>query len=130
METARGRAMIGAKDLLGAGDLQGAIDRMTDEVKASPLDTERRIFLFELLCFAGDFDRAERQLDVVATQSVQTEIGVQVYHNNIKAERDRRRLFSDGLQPHFLVEPPAYVDRHLDALNRMREGNLAQAREL
>ena len=122
--------MAAAKDMLDAGDLQGAIDQMTSEVKSTPLDTERRTFLFEVLCFAGDFDRAERQLEVIATQSVRTEVGVQVYHNNIKAERERRRLFSDGLQPHFLSEPPAYVDLHVDAINRLREGNLAGARAL
>ncbi|HLG17552.1 MAG TPA: type VI secretion system accessory protein TagJ [Blastocatellia bacterium] len=130
MESAIGRAMAAAKDLLDAGNLQGAIDQMTSEVKSNPLDAQRRVFLFELLCFAGDFDRAERQLGVIGNQSVKAEVGVQVYHNNIKAERERRRLFSDGLQPHFLSEPPAYVDRHLDAINRLREGNFAEARAL
>jgi type VI secretion system protein ImpE len=130
METAKGKAMLAAKDLLDAGDLQGAIDRMTAEVKANPLDNPRRTFLFELLCFSGDFDRADRQLDALGGQNPQTEIGVQVYHNNIKAERDRRRLFSDGLEPHFLLEPPAYVDLLMKAINRLREGNLAEARGL
>ncbi len=118
-----------AIELLQAGEVQAAIQELTSEVKANPTDVHRRTFLFELLCFAGEWDRAERQLDVIGQQSAKTEIGVQVYHNNIRAERDRSRLFSDGLAPHFLLEPPAYVDLHLNALNRLREGNLDEARE-
>ncbi|HKG21416.1 MAG TPA: type VI secretion system accessory protein TagJ [Blastocatellia bacterium] len=120
--------MATAKELFDSGNLQGTIDQVIGEVKAAPADMQRRTFLFELLCFAGEFDRAERQLDVIGHQSATADIGVQVYRNNMKAERDRRRLFSDGLQPHFLAEPPPYVDLHLAAINRLREGNLDEAR--
>ena len=122
--------MATAKELFDAGELGAAIEELTREVKANPGDLWRRTFLFELLCFAGEFDRAERQLDVVGHQSAQAEVGVQVYRNLLKAERARARLFSDGLQPHFLAEPPAYVDLHLAAINRVREGNIAKARQL
>jgi type VI secretion system protein ImpE len=119
-----------AKSLLDAGELGAAIEQLISDVKANPTDTTLRTFLFELLCFAGEWERAEKQLDVIGHQSVETSIGVQAYRNNIKAERDRQRLFTDGLQPHFLNEPPAYVDLLLTASNRLREGNAAEAREL
>ncbi|MBI3655369.1 MAG: hypothetical protein HY232_03000 [Acidobacteria bacterium] len=121
--------MATAKELLDAGKLREAIDQLISEVKANPTEERLRTFLFELLCFAGQWDRAEKQLEVIAHQSSQAQLGVQVYINNLKAERDRQRLFSDGLQPHFLTEPPAYVDHLLGAINRMREGNGAAARE-
>jgi type VI secretion system protein ImpE len=121
--------MTRAKALFDAGQLDAAIEEVSREVKAAPTDTSRRTFLFELLCFAGEWERAEKQLAAIGHQDVKAEIGVQVYRNNIKAERDRRRLFSDGLQPHFLTEPPAYTDLHLAAINRLREGNTAEARE-
>src|SRR5215472_6928711 len=121
--------MTTAKEFLDEGNLKAAIDELISEVKGTPTDIQRRTFLFELLCFAGEFDRAERQLDVIGHQSVKADVGVQVYRNIINAERDRRRLFADGFQPHFLSEPPAYVDLHLDAINRLREGNTKEARE-
>ena len=121
--------MTQAKALLDAGKLGEAIEEVTREVKGKPGDVASRTFLFELLCFSGEWDRAEKQLDVIGHQNVKAEIGVQVYRNNLKAERDRRKLYSDGLRPHFLREPPAYVDLHLAAINRLREGNLAEARE-
>jgi type VI secretion system protein ImpE len=121
--------MATAKELLDAGKLQAAIEELTNRVKANPSDTHERIFLFELLLFAGDWERAERQVDVIAHQSLESGLGVQVYRNNIKAERDRSRLFSDGLRPHFISVPPAYVELHLSAINRVREGNIREARE-
>lgn len=122
--------MATARELLDAGDLHGAIEQLTSEIKVNPTDVRRRIFLFELLAFAGELDRAEKQLDVIGHQDVRAEIGVATYRNCLKAERDRRRLFTDGLQPHFLLEPPAYVDLHLAAINRLREGNYDEARAL
>jgi len=122
--------MSRAREMFKAGQLSAAIEELMREVKASPSDTQLRTFLFELLCFAGDWDRADKQLDVIGHRSMQSEIGVQTYRNITKAERDRERLFTNGLQPHFLREPPAYVDLHIDAINRLREGNLREAREL
>ncbi|HJQ68322.1 MAG TPA: type VI secretion system accessory protein TagJ [Blastocatellia bacterium] len=121
--------MTTAKELFEAGRLQAAIDEVTNRVKANPNDTQQRILLFELLLFAGEWDRAERHADVIAHQSMEAGLGVQVYRNNIKSERDRSRLFSDGLRPHFIGDPPAYVELHLSAINRIREGNIAEARE-
>lgn len=117
-----------ARALFDAGRLGAAIDALIGEVKANPGDTARRTFLFELLCFAGEWERAEKQLEVIGHQSAKAEAGVQVYRNCIRAELARRRLFDDGLEPHLLGEPPAYVDLHLDALNRLRAGDLAGAR--
>jgi type VI secretion system protein ImpE len=119
-----------AKALFDAGELGAAVEELTRQVKAKPGDAAGRTALFEMLCFAGDLDRAEKQLDALGHESVEREIGVQVYRNNIKAERDRRRLFSDGLRPHFLAEPPAYVGLHLSALDRLREGNASEAKEM
>src|SRR5512139_4193717 len=111
------------RDLYQTGQLSAATEALTAEVRANPTDASRRIFLFELLAFAGEWDRAEKQIDVLGQAGPQAAIAVEVYRANIAAERTRQRLFSEGLHPHFLNEPPAYVDRHLEAINRIREGN-------
>jgi type VI secretion system protein ImpE len=112
-----------AKELLDQGRLSAAIEQLNQEVRAHPTDAHLRTFLFELLCFAGDYPRAERQLDVVAQQESTAEVGAQVYRNVLEAEKARRRLFSEGLRPHFLFDPPPYMHLHLEAVNRLREGN-------
>ncbi len=122
--------MATAKELFQQGELAAAIAQLITEVKARPTDTSARIFLFELLCCAGELDRAERQLDVIATQGAQTELGVMGYRNCLKAERERRKLWAEGVPPHFIADPPEYIDLHLAAINEVRAGNLTAAREL
>jgi len=121
---------MNAKQLFEAGNLQGAIDALTQEVKAAPTDPQRRTFLFELLCFAGELERAGRQLDVVGHQDAMAEPAVQVYRNILHAEQLRRRLYADGLKPEFLLDPPDYVRLHLEAANRLRDKRPAEAQAL
>jgi len=47
-----------ARELFQAGQLDAAIDALGVEVRDNPTDTQRRTFLFELLCFAGQYGRA------------------------------------------------------------------------
>ncbi len=119
------------KELYGAGNLRGAIDALTQEIKANPTDKERRTFLFELLSFAGEWDRAEKQLDaIVDGGDTQTTLAIMVYKANVKAERERVKLFTQGTPPHFLNEPLDYVDRHVEALRLAKDGKLAEARAM
>lgn len=119
-----------AKKLLESGNLSGAIESLLSFVKSKPTDIPARIFLFELSCFAGDWDRAEKQLDVIGHQDADAMIGSLIYRQNFKAERDRARFFSDSLQPGILAPPPTYVEDLIKANNRLREGNAAEAREI
>src|SRR5262249_8845345 len=119
-----------AKELLDRAELDAAIAAQTQDVKANPGEPARRTFLFELLCFTGDWDRAEKQVDVLASASVEAGMAVQVYKSNIAAERQRDRLFAEGVAPHFLNEPPAYVDLQVEGIRRLATGDAAGAREL
>ena len=117
-----------AKDLMNAGQLGPAIARLGEDLRARPADRTARTFLFELLCFSNDFDRAERQLDVLGHQDGDR-LGVQVYRSLLAAERSRSRLWAEGLRPRFVLAPPPAVELHLEALNLVRQGRLAEARE-
>lgn len=119
-----------AKELLNEGNLNGAIESVLTAVKSNPTDAANRTFLFELSCFAGNWTRAEKQLDVIGHQDANTMIGSLIYRQCLEAERKRERLFADGLKPEFLADPPDYVYGLLTANNRVREGNIAEAREI
>jgi type VI secretion system protein ImpE len=117
-----------AKELLATGRLNEAIENLLGQVKANPNDAAARTFLFELSCLSGDWERAEKQLDVLGHQSTAAQLGVMVYRANINAERERQRVFTEGVQPHFLREPPAYIDLHVEALRQLNNGQLTEAR--
>lgn len=119
-----------AKQLLAAGDLAGAIQAALDLVRANPTDIPARIFLFELSLFAGDWDRAEKQLDVIGHQDAGALIGSMIFRQGLAAERDRARFFDEGLKPGILAPPPAYIEDLLNANNRIREKNSAEARSI
>jgi type VI secretion system protein ImpE len=82
--------------LLDAGRLTDAIQALDTEVRDHPTDKQRRTFLFELLCFAGRYDRAEKQLDVLAQASHEAASGALFYRAALHAERLRDDLFSAG----------------------------------
>ncbi len=122
--------MNDAKQQLDAGDLTGAIETALATVKANPTNEAARIFLFELSCFSGDWERAERQLEVIGHQDANAAIGTLIYRQNFKAERDRAKFFESGVKPEFLSAPPEYVAGLLAANSRLREGNVKEARQL
>jgi type VI secretion system protein ImpE len=82
------------QQLFQAGQLDEAIQALSAEVRDNPLDLKRRTFLFELLCFAGDLDHAEKHLDLAAQGSQSAEMGALLYHAALHAERTRRDLFA------------------------------------
>ncbi len=88
-----------ALELYRNGQLQEAIKVLGDELRTSPLDTKRRTFLFELLCFAGNYDRAEKQLDLLAGSGGQTAAGALLYRSALHAERTRQELFAKKEYP-------------------------------
>ncbi len=119
-----------AKQHLDNGDLKGAIEAALAAVKAKPTDVAARTFLFELSCFSGDWERAEKQLDVIGHQDINAMIGSKIYQQNFKAERDRLKYFSDGQKPETLTGSPSHLADMLNANNRLREGSVLEARSL
>jgi type VI secretion system protein ImpE len=124
---------MGAKELFDAGNLSGAIEQLTQDVKSNPRELKSRIFLFELLCFAGEFQRAERQLDAIAQTSgdVKVEMGAQAYRSALQAEMSRRAfLTSSKRTPKFFSEPPVYAALHIEAVAKLAENKVEQVEQL
>ena len=86
-------------ELYKAGRLDEAIKALSAELRDNPTDTKRRTFLFELLCFAGEYERADKQLEVLGQAGPTSEMGVLVYRSALYAERQRQDLFSRGEFP-------------------------------
>lgn len=119
-----------AKACYQAGQLTAAISELQQALKQDPTNNWLRTFLFELLCFNGEWERAEKQLKALSTTNAMAEIGVLAYGNNIEAEIVRDKLFSNGLSPDFLLPPPNYITLQLEAINNLRTQNYLEARKL
>ena len=88
-----------AIELYQSGKLTEAIQTLGEELRHQPSDRKRRTFLFELLCFAGEFDRAEKQLNVLSGDNKEADLGVVLYRSALHAERLRRDMFDKGEFP-------------------------------
>ena len=88
-----------ARELYTAGRLDTAIEQLGVELRGDPADAQRRAFLFELLTFAGQYDRAEKQLDVLARGGPQQQAGTLLYRAALQAERVREHMFDTGDLP-------------------------------
>jgi type VI secretion system protein ImpE len=88
-----------AKELYREGRLREAIKALGDELRSNPLDATRRTFLFELLLFAGEYDRAEKQIDTLATTDAKSAGGALLYRSALHAERTRAEMFARGDTP-------------------------------
>ncbi|MGD2067119.1 MAG: type VI secretion system accessory protein TagJ [Gemmatimonadota bacterium] len=90
--------------LYKAGKLDEAIEALGVALRSNPTDVQRRTFLFELLCFAGNLDRAEKQLDVISSDSEEAGLGAWLYRSALHGERVRQEMFDTGNFP--VQEPP------------------------
>jgi len=82
-----------ARELFQAGKLNQAVQALNAELRSDPTDVRRRTFLFELLCFAGEYDRAEKQLAILAEGNKQADMGALLYRAALHAELVRQDTF-------------------------------------
>lgn len=122
--------LMNARECYDAGRLQEAITALNDDVKRRPGDTTVRSFLCEMLCFAGNLERADLQLDVIAEQDAQAALGVTLFRQLIRAEQARRQFYVDGRLPEFLAPPTDGLKQQLEASIHLREGDVAGAARL
>jgi len=120
--------MNDANLLLDKGDLTGAVEAALRLVKTNPTNATARTFLFELCCFSGEWDRAEKQLDFIGHQDANAMIGSMIYRQNFKAERDRINFFENGTRPESMMKFPDYVEDLFKANELFRDGKTAEAR--
>ena len=113
-----------------AGDLDGAIQAALAAVKKQPTDVPQRFLLAELLCFAGELERADKQLDMVMKQDVEVGPTSVLLRQLIRAETARRECFQQGRLPEFVGQVTPALRKHLDALIAVREGDAQRAADL
>ncbi|MCS7466685.1 tetratricopeptide repeat protein [Stieleria sp. ICT_E10.1] len=114
-------------ELYEAGRLDEAVDASLAMVKAKPADVGLRFQLAELSCIAGNFERADKQLDTVTNQDPQAAIGAALLRQLVRAELARRECFFKGRVPEFLGEPSDKLKAHLQALTLYRSGDVSAA---
>lgn len=121
---------MNAQDLYRAGNLSEAVTAQNEEVRSHPADIERRSFLGELLCIAGNLERADAQMQTIEKMDPGSGPALGLIRQLIRAEKTRQEVHHAGRAPDFLIEPPEHVQLRLKAAVAWREGNPAEASRL
>ena len=87
-----------AEQILRNGDPAGALDCLQAEVRSAPADPRLRVFLFQLLCVLGQWERALNQLKVAAGLDPGVLAMAQTYGDAVRCEAIRAEVF-DGQFP-------------------------------
>jgi len=121
---------LGAKEQFESGRLDEAVSAVTAAVKANPSDFDARWFLTELLCFSGELERADKQLDILFTQAAEAAMAIALFRQLIRAETSRREFYSQGRIPEFVDYATPAQQLHIEASLCLREGKPADAARL
>lgn len=119
-----------AEDRLREGDLGATLSELQASVRKNPADAKLRIFLFQLLCVLGDWDRALTQLRVCGELDVSTLAMVQTYRELIACEMVREKVFAGKTTPLVFGEPAQWIALLIEALKPQASGDVAAAAAL
>jgi len=119
-----------AEQALRDGDALKALKLLTDQVRSKPQDAKLRVFLFQLLCVLGQWDRALNQLNVSLELDAGTLPMVQTYREAIACETLRLQVFAGKKVPMLFGEPETWVALLIEALLREGRGEADAARTL
>jgi type VI secretion system protein ImpE len=122
--------MADADELLRAGDLDGARAALVETVKRAPNDQQGRMFLFQLMCVSGEWDKAAIQLRALAQVSAEAQMLAMAYGQAIEAEKLRAQVFAGTAQPALLVSSSAWAGDLVGALAALAQGRVADAEAL
>jgi type VI secretion system protein ImpE len=121
---------VSPEDSLRAGDAQQTLKLLQDQIRSKPGDAKLRVFLFQLLCVLGQWERALNQLNVATELDASTLAMAQTYREAIKCELLRAEVFKGHKVPMIFGQPEPWLALLIEALLREGKGEHADAKLL
>jgi type VI secretion system protein ImpE len=119
-----------AERTLKDGDPHAALARLQEDVRARPADAKLRVFLFQLLCVVGQWDRALNQLKVASELDPLALPMAQMYGEAVRCEVIRDEVFDGKKSPMVLGQPDEWLALLIESRLRAGLGEAAQFEEL
>jgi len=114
-------------ELVQAGKLEDGLAALQAEIRAKPEDQRLRVFLFQLNCVLGRFDKALTQLQVIASLNAETMLLAQIFRPVIACEMLRREVFAGKRTPLIFGEPQEWMGSLIQASELSARGEFAAA---
>jgi type VI secretion system protein ImpE len=119
-----------AEQTLKNGDPVAALASLQEQVRARPEDARLRVFLFQLLCVLGQWERALNQLKVATGLDAGTLAMAQVYGEAVRCEAIRRDVFDGRKSPMIFGEPEQWLALLIESLLVGGRGEVARSEDL
>jgi type VI secretion system protein ImpE len=119
-----------AEQSLKSGDPVAALARLQEEVRARPADPKLRIFLFQLLCVLGQWERALNQLDVASGLDPEALAMAKTYGDAVRCEAVRGDVFDGKKSPMIFGQPDQWLALLIESLLVAAGGDQGRSREL
>lgn len=111
-----------------SGDVKGAVDAALAAVKAQPANVDARRLLIDLLIVAGDFERADKQADILSKTSVELALGMGLLRGRLRAASARIAWFREEAVPAFPEGPTPRDEAAIQlAIARRTDDGVAEA---
>jgi type VI secretion system protein ImpE len=123
-------ARADAESALRAGDPRAALAHLTVAVRARPADSKLRIFMAQLLCVLGQWERAHTQLNVVADMDAETVAMRETVGHAIRCELIRAKVFAGNRTPMVFGQPDEWLALLIESLLQKGQGNAAMSDDL
>src|SRR3954462_10840267 len=119
-----------AEEELRNGDPAAALKRLQEQVRTRPDDSKLRVFLFQLLCVLGQWERALNQLEVASGLDAGALAMAQMYGAAVRCEAMRRDVFDGRRSPMIFGEPDQWLALLIESLLTAGKGDRAGAERL
>ena len=115
---------------LKGGDPGAALAQLQEQVRARPDDAKLRVFLFQLLCVTGKWDRALNQLSVAADLDASALAMKQTYEDAVRCEAIRNDVFAGRKSPMIFGQPDQWLALLIESLLVAGHGEPGRSLEL
>jgi len=119
-----------AESSLRDGDLAGALAQLQEQVRNQPANAKLRIFLFQLLCVRGEWERALNQLKVASGLDAAALAMAQMYGEAVRCEAIRTDVFNGKKVPMVFGAPEQWLALLIESLLVAGRGDAQKANEL
>ena len=119
-----------SSELVKQGKLDEALAALEDQVRKDPADAKLRVFLFQLLCVLGEWERAMTQLNVAAELDSSALVMAQVCRISLNCEALRAEVFAGKRAPLIFGEPEEWVGWMVQANQLAAQGEYRASQEL
>ncbi len=121
---------MSAEDLLKEGKLSECLSCLSTLVQSDPSNSKLRVFLFQLFCILGEWQRAGKQLAILKDMDASTIPMVQTYQTAIRCEQLRHYVFSGERLPVVFGEPEQWIADLIEANRLLAQGHIQNAAKL